>query len=310
MRNVLIEWLIAKAKSDSRVFLLTADLGYSVLEKYADAYPERFLNVGVAEQNMVGVASGLAMENFLPYTYSIGIFPTFRCAEQIRNDIDYHRLPVVTCSVGSGVAYGNLGYSHHAIQDLSLMRSLPNMVIATPADPLEVAGTLDWHYKNPCPMYLRLHKAGEPRLSVSETPLELGTIRALWSSTEHISGTETAKMCILTVGHIAGKVLSLVNLVNPYIPVYSVPLWGKPASKQFSQEISRFDIVITVEDHVLEGGFGSYVMEVAAVNTLKTKVIPVALGDEVVGSVAREETLLKPLSDAIKDLLEKTISTE
>jgi transketolase len=309
MRSALIEWLIAKAKTDARVFLLTADLGYSVLEKYADDYPERFLNVGVAEQNMVGVASGLAMEGLLPYTYSIGIFPTFRCAEQIRNDIDYHCLPVVTCSIGSGVAYGNLGYSHHAIQDLSLMRSLPNMVIATPADPLEVVGTLDWHYDNPCPMYLRLHKAGEPRLSISETPLELGTIRPLWIPNGHISGAKLAKICILTVGHIANKVLSLVKRINSSIPVYSVPLWGKPAAKQFSQEISRFDVVITVEDHVLEGGFGSYVMEVAAVNTLKTKVIPVALGAEVVGSVAREETLLKPLTNSIKDLLDKAIST-
>ena len=310
MRSALIEWLIAKARTDDSVFLLTADLGYSVLEKFADDYPDRFLNVGVAEQNMVGVASGLAMEGFFPYTYSIGIFPTFRCAEQIRNDIDYHRLPVVTCSIGSGVAYGNLGYSHHAIQDLSLMRSLPNMVIATPADPLEVVGTLDWHYKNPCPMYLRLHKAGEPRLSVSVAPLGLGTIRPLSNPTEQISGTEPAKICILTVGHIADKVLSLVNLVNSSIPVYSVPLWGKPASKQFSQEISRFKVVITVEDHVLEGGFGSYVMEVAAVNTLKIKVIPVALGAEVVGSVAREETLLKPLTNALKDLLDKAISTD
>jgi transketolase len=304
MRNALIEWLSAKAKTDPRVFLLTADLGYSVLEKYAEDHPNRFLNVGVAEQSMVGVASGLAMEGFLPYTYSIGIFPTFRCAEQIRNDIDYHSLPVVTCSIGSGVAYGNLGYSHHAIQDLALMRSLPNMVIATPSDPLEVVGTLDWHFKNPCPMYLRLHKAGEPRLSVSESPLELGTIRPLWSPpAKWISGAESAKICILTLGHIADKVLSLVKLVNPSIAVFSVPLWGKPASKQFSQEISRFDTVITVEDHVLEGGFGSYVMEVVAVNTLKTKVIPVALGAEVVGSVAREETLLKPLAHTVKDLL-------
>ena len=124
----------------------------------------RFINVGVAEQNMTGIAAGLAMEGFRPYNYSIGIFPT-RCAEQIRNDIDYHDLPVVICAIGSGVAYGNLGYSHHAVQDLALMRSLPNMLIGTPCDPNEVREILEYNYKNPSPLYLRLHKAGEKRLN-------------------------------------------------------------------------------------------------------------------------------------------------
>jgi transketolase len=304
MRSALVKWLTSKAKLDSRIFLLTADLGYSVLESYVEEHSERFLNVGVAEQNMVGVATGLAMEGFLPYTYSIGIFPTFRCAEQIRNDIDYHCLPVVTCSVGSGVAYGNLGYSHHAIQDLSLMRSLPNMVIATPADPLEVQGILDWHYKNPCPLYLRLHKAGEPQLGVSETQLELGALRPVWRPSIQASTSEEPQICILAIGHIAGRVVNLSHSKSSSIPVYSVPLWGRPASKQFSEQISEYDVVITVEDHVLEGGFGSYVMEVAAANSLKARVIPVALGAEVVGSVAREETLLKPLIKVIEDLLD------
>ncbi len=122
MRNALINWLIHKAEICDDIFLITGDLGYSVVEPFAEKYKCQFLNAGVAEQNMTGIAAGLALEGFRPYTYSIGIFPTFRCAEQIRNDIDYHNLPVVICAIGSGVAYGNLGYSHHAIQDLSLMR--------------------------------------------------------------------------------------------------------------------------------------------------------------------------------------------
>ena len=179
MRNNFINWLIAKSRSDNRIFLLTADLGYSVVEPFQQVFPDQFINVGVAEQNMTGIAAGLATEGFLPFTYSIGVFPTFRCAEQIRNDIDYHNLPVVTCTVGSGVAYGNLGYSHHAIQDISIMRSLPNMVIATPADPSEVVAILDWYYSNPCPMYLRLHKAGEPQIPHSLKGLKIGSLQHL-----------------------------------------------------------------------------------------------------------------------------------
>jgi len=303
MRTALVEWLIAKAQNDTKVILLTADLGYSVLERYADKFSERFINVGVAEQNMAGIAAGLAMEGLRPYTYSIGIFPSFRCAEQIRNDIDYHQLPVVTCSIGSGVAYGNLGYSHHAIQDLSLMRCLPNMVIATPADPLEVRKILDWHYDNPCPMYLRLHKAGEPKLSLDESPRELGEIYCLWTPDSGISSTDSAKICIMAVGHTAEKVVALSREKKSSALVYSVPLWGKPANNLFSNRLSEFDVVITVEDHVLEGGFGSYAMEVAARKSLKTRVIPVALGDNVVGCVAREETLLKPLLQNLESRL-------
>lgn len=129
MRDVFIEDLFKIAKKDKDIFLIVADLGFSVIEKFQNTYPDRFLNVGVAEQNMIGIASGLASEGYKVFVYSIGNFSTFRCAEQIRNDIDYHKLPVTIVSVGAGYYYGNLGYTHHTLQDLSLMRSFPNMNI-------------------------------------------------------------------------------------------------------------------------------------------------------------------------------------
>lgn len=304
MRNRLVEWLIAKAKHDPRIILLTADLGYSVLEEYVDEHPDRFLNVGVAEQNMAGVASGLAMEGFLPYTYSIGIFPTFRCAEQIRNDIDYHRLPVVTCSIGSGVAYGNLGYSHHAIQDLSLMRSLPNMVIATPSDPTEVASILEWHYNNPCPMYLRLHKAGEATLGYDTQVMSLGGMRRLTQQhTRAQDDLEDKETCIITIGFLAKNVLDIVANSSKCIPVFSLSLWGQPAREAFLRQIQGFTTIITVEDHVLEGGFASYVMESLSLGGIKADVLPVALSSNVVGSVASESTLLNPLLQKLEDIV-------
>ena len=121
MRTEFIKNLIAHAKNKKNIFLLVADIGYGVVEEFQKEFPDRFMNVGVAEQNMTGIAAGLASEGYHVFTYSIANFPTFRCAEQIRNDIDYHNLPVTIVSVGGGLAYGNLGYSHHAIQDLSLI---------------------------------------------------------------------------------------------------------------------------------------------------------------------------------------------
>ena len=124
MRLTFIEHLIEIAKTNKKIFLLVGDVGYNVVEKFEKNFPDRFLNVGVAEQNMTGLAAGLASEGYHVFTYSIANFPTFRCAEQIRNDIDYHNLPVTVVSVGGGVAYGNLGYSHHAIQDYGLIRMI------------------------------------------------------------------------------------------------------------------------------------------------------------------------------------------
>jgi len=167
MRNAFIEELVTLAEANDHIALIVGDLGYSVIEPFADRFPDRFVNAGVAEQNMTGLAAGMASEGYHVFTYSIANFPTFRCAEQIRNDVDHHRLPVTVVAVGGGVAYGALGYSHHAVQDYALMRAMPNMVIAAPGDPLETRACLRWLVANPCPSYLRLGKAGEPRFHES-----------------------------------------------------------------------------------------------------------------------------------------------
>ena len=130
MRKIFIEELIFAAKRNKKIILMVNDLGFGVVEKFANLFPKQFINAGVAEQNMMGMAAGLAMDNNHVFVYSIGNFPTFRCAEQIRNDIDYHNLPVTIVNVGSGISYGNLGYSHHSIQDYALMRAMPNLLIA------------------------------------------------------------------------------------------------------------------------------------------------------------------------------------
>ena len=129
MRDIFIKKLCEKSKKNKKIFLIVGDLGFSVIEKYKNKFSNRFVNAGVSEQNMMGMAAGVASENMHVFVYSIANFPTFRCAEQIRNDVDYHNLPVTIVSVGAGVSYGHLGYSHHALQDYGLMRLFPNMLI-------------------------------------------------------------------------------------------------------------------------------------------------------------------------------------
>jgi len=158
MRNTFISHLTERAKENDKIVLIVGDLGYSVIEEFQKQFPTRFYNAGISEQNMASMAAGLASEGFHVFIYSIANFPTFRCAEQLRNDVGYHNLPVTVVTVGGGLSYGNLGYSHHAIQDLGLMRLFPEYTIAAPGDPIETKMCLDYLLKNPSPSYLRLKK--------------------------------------------------------------------------------------------------------------------------------------------------------
>lgn len=158
MRNIFIEELITATKKNKNIFLIVNDLGFGVIEPYVKKFPKNFFNAGISEQSMVGYAAGLAASGKQVFVYSIANFSSIRCAEQIRNDVDYHNLPVTIVSVGSGVSYGNLGYSHHALQDYSLIRSLPNMLIASPGDDMEARACIRYLIKNPQPSYLRLDK--------------------------------------------------------------------------------------------------------------------------------------------------------
>jgi transketolase len=160
MRTAFIDELVVQARCNPRIFLVVGDLGYSVVESFASEFPNRYLNAGIAEQNMTGIAAGLASEGYHVFTYSIANFPTLRCIEQIRNDICYHKLPVTIVAVGAGLAYGNLGYSHHAVQDIGIMRTMPGLNIFSPSDPGEACQAVRWLSENPRPSYLRLGKAG------------------------------------------------------------------------------------------------------------------------------------------------------
>ncbi len=157
MRKLFIKSLIELNKNKN-IYLLINDLGFNVVEPFQKKFPQKMYNAGVSEQNMMGMSAGIASEKNHVFVYSIGNFSTFRCAEQIRNDIDYHNLPVTIVSVGSGLGYGNLGYTHHSLQDYALMRSFQNILIISPGNNGEIYGALKYIVSNPQPSYLRLDK--------------------------------------------------------------------------------------------------------------------------------------------------------
>jgi transketolase len=174
MRNAFRDAIAALAAADERIWLLTGDLGYTVLEGFRERFPDRFVNVGVAEQNMTGVAAGLALSGKIVFTYSIANFPIVRCLEQVRNDVCYHNLNVNIVAVGGGVVYGPLGYTHHAVEDLAIARALPNITVVAPGDPVEVRLATRALASRPGPSYLRLGRATETVVHREEPAFEIG----------------------------------------------------------------------------------------------------------------------------------------
>jgi transketolase len=281
MRNAFIQELIALARQHPQIALIVGDLGYSVIEPFEDEFPDRFINVGVAEQNMTGLAAGMASEGYHVFTYSIANFPTFRCAEQIRNDVAYHQLPVTVVSVGGGLAYGSLGYSHHAVQDYALMRTLPNMLIAAPGDPMEVRACLRYLVANPGPSYLRLGKAGEPNFHSEPPHVAPGRWLRMRNGDE--------RRVLLSTG--AGMQIAMNHVAYADRAVYSMPLWSMAEKPSQCEQLRNREEVLTIEDHLQDGGFGSWLLEASAIETSNCVVYTIALSAEICGTVGSQEAL-------------------
>lgn len=282
MRTTFINELVALAEINPRIALVVGDLGYSVVEPFIERFPDRFINAGVAEQNMTGLAAGMASEGYHVFTYSIANFPTFRCAEQIRNDVAYHQLPVTVVSVGGGLAYGALGYSHHAVQDYALMRTLPNMLIAAPGDPMEVRACMRYLVANPGPSYLRLGKDGEPNFHAGPPDVAPGR----WLRARN--GDELR--VLLSTG--AGLQIAMESMMLADRAVYSMPLWSMAEKSAQCELLRNREEVMTIEDHLQDGGFGSWLLEArSADTTLGCIVRPIALSAEVCGTVGSQAML-------------------
>lgn len=287
MRNAFIEELVSLAEQHDHIALVVGDLGFSVVEPFADRFPDRFVNAGVAEQNMTGLAAGMASEGFHVFTYSIANFPTFRCAEQIRNDVDYHGLPVTVVAVGGGLAYGALGYSHHAVQDYALMRSFPNMLIAAPGDPMEVRACMRYLVQRPQPSYLRLGKAGEPSFHAEVPSVEPGRWLVVAEPAREMKGV------LLTTGATLASAMDW-RREGHYADhaVRSMPLWGMASKSAQPSQLEGTERLITVEDHLADGGFGSWMCEALGARThLRQRVESIHLSADVCGMVGGQRVL-------------------
>lgn len=271
MRTAFIKELCELAEQDERIWLICGDLGYSVLEVFADRFPKRYLNAGVAEQNMTGIAAGLALTGKTVFTYSIANFPVMRCLEQIRNDVCYHKLSVKIVAVGGGLAYGSHGYTHHGVEDIAVMAAMPNLVVAAPGDPIETSAVTRAVTRMRGPAYLRLGKAGEPVLHKQAFELEIG--KSIWVR-------EGEDVTVVSTGAMLGTVLAAADRLQTLgvsAGVLSMPYIVPLDEAAILSAVEKTPALLTVEEHG-SGGLGTMVGEVIARAGKSVKFAPMRLG--------------------------------
>jgi transketolase len=253
MKEEFIEALSYLAEKDPNVMVLSGDLGFAVFNDFIARFPKQFLNVGIAEQNMSGLATGLALEGKIIFTYSIGNFPTLRCLEQIRNDICYHDCHVIIVSIGGGFSYGPLGISHHATEDISIMRALPNIKVVCPATDRDAYNaTLElYHHKGPA--YLRLDKSKVA--SPEESQFKLGK-STQWTDGKDITLISTGGILEEVLN--AQKQLAQKNVNARVIDMSSIKPFDKDAVIKASRETGG---VVAIEEHTTHGGLGGIISE-------------------------------------------------
>jgi transketolase len=285
MRGAFIQKLLELAERDPRILLLTGDLGYLALEPFAEKFPKRFFNVGVAEQNMVGLATGLAEAGFIPFVYSIVPFAVLRPYEFIRNGPVAHRLPVRIVGVGGGFEYGPNGFTHYGLEDIAVMRTQPGISIIAPADPLQTRTALEETWSLPGPVYYRLGKDDRTVVPGLEGAFQLGKLQRLKSG---------GKALLVAMGSVAvevvkaGEDLERRGIHNSVAVLASV---SPPPVDDLVHELARHELVLAVEAHYQNGGLGSLLAEVIAERGLECRLVRCAVKELPCGATGSQAWL-------------------
>lgn len=267
MRAAFVNTLVQLATEDPRILLLTGDLGYLVLEPFANKFPNRFFNVGVAEQNMVGLATGLAESGFIPFLYSIATFAALRPYEFIRNGPILHQFPVRIIGVGGGFEYGHNGLTHHGLEDVAVMRTQPGITVIAPADGEQTRTAILQTWDLPGPIYYRIGKDDKIAIPGLDGRFQLGQIQLIGKGKD---------LLLIAMGSITSEVvaaaedLAIQGIACTVVVVASL----NPAPiNDLAKVLANFPLALTIEAHYLVGGLGSLVSEVVAENGLKCRIV-------------------------------------
>lgn len=301
MRNAFVAALLELAQRDQRVLLLTGDLGFMALEPFAEQFPERFINVGVAEQNMVGLATGLAEAGFTPFVYSIGTFASMRPYEFIRNGPLLHSLPIRIVGMGAGFDYGHNGITHYALEDVAIMRVQPEMTIIAPADPAQATAAVRGSAAIAGPIYFRIGKANGPVPELGGS-FELGRLQCLGAGRD---------VAIIALGSIAGEAVRARELLSERDIAATVAVVAsvQPAPQgDLVELLTEVPFAVTVEAHYRVGGLGSLTAEVIADHGLRCGLLRRAV-DAMPRGLTGERSFLNDLHHLSARSLAESIAT-
>jgi transketolase len=304
MRNKFADKVYELGKKNKNIAIVVADISPAgSIQKFAEDYPDRFINCGVAEQSMIGISAGLALRGFRPFCYTIATFTLYRPFEMVRVDLAYHNLPVTLIGMGSGLIYSTLGGTHQSIEDISIAASLPNMNVICPADPYEMEKVVEWcATKSTGPTYVRLGKRGEKNLdSFKADDFQFGKIRYLKRGND---------IAIISYGIILQKIESVVKLYNKnnFNPSLISCHTIKPLDKNGIIEVlKKYKKIIVIEEHVPHGGLSSRIKELAFDNKIMNSLECFTLKDKFIKSYGTYDDLLNKHGLNIDEIIKKYI---
>lgn len=308
MRDTFVKTLIEEAKKDKNIELVTGDLGFGVLKPYFEQLPNQFTNAGIAEQNMTGVAAGMALCGKTVFTYSIGNFPTLRCIEQIRNDCAYPHANVKIVCVGGGFVYGSLGMSHQATEDIAMLRALPEVTVVCPGDLVEAAEATKAIAHTPGTVYLRLGRGGEKRVHDKIDDFQIGKAIKIREAKADCN----KKVALFSTGAILDEVTEAAGILEEEgigVEEYSFHT-VKPIDKDVILDCAnRYDYIVTVEEHNVIGGFASAVSEVITDSDENVRLIKIGLNDEYCSKVGNQKYLRAQYGMTAQDIVKKVKET-
>ena len=304
MRNAFVETLIKLAEKDKDVYLLTGDLGFSVFETFAKKFPNRFLNCGIAEQNMMGVAAGLALSGKKPYVYSIIPFVIIRCLEQIKDDIAYQNLNVKVVGVGGGYSYGYLGATHHATEDIAMIRVLPNFKVFAPGDSVETKNLMMEAYRKKGPAYFRLTNVGGKVTHHNKDKIKIGEPFVFNKGKD---GTLIVNGIFLGIGK---DLIGELKKMGYNFKLISLPTLKPINEESLWKELKNQKLVFSLEEHSLIGGMGTALAEILSDKEWKGTLKRVASPDKFFPKVGKAEYIREKYhltKEQIKKYILKTI---
>ncbi len=283
MRNAFADEATKMGQSDSRIVLLSGDIGNRLFNKFKDKNEGRFINCGIAEANMMGLAAGMALSGLRPIIYTITPFTTTRCFEQIRVDVCYHNVPVIIVGTGSGFSYAGLGPTHHSCEDLAILRVLPNMTVLAPADEVELRQCLRAALKLNGPAYIRIGKKGEEIIPKPNDNFKIGRT---------ITVREGEEVCLIGTGTLMPTVLEAAEILNG--EGFSARVESchtiKPLDEEMLKDVfSKYSLVAVVEEHSRIGGLSGSVAEwLAKQSNVKGKLVSFGTNDEFMHEVGSQ----------------------